>query len=326
MTETGKIPDHVIIGVGGAGNRILDQMKATQFPNVKTVAVDTDKESLDATQADTHILLGNNRIKGWGEGNPDETRAAVVGAHSEIEALIKPRDIIFIVAGMGCGAGSGATPQIAEIARDKEALVIALVTMPFLIQRKTINNAKDGLQRLLRYTDSVIVMDNDRYRSRFCNCSVEQIHSNVNGMMIDVITGIIESLTIPRLINVDYDDVKVIFGNKGLAILLSGESGEREKNEDEFVVRKCLNSPSFDVDYRGASGCFVLITGGYKLDLYDSEVIATAFTYDLDPHADIVWAANVEKPMEGRIRVYAIVTGIRWKISQRYGGCNDRLR
>jgi cell division protein FtsZ len=320
-------PDFFVFGVGGAGNRILNQIKATQFANVKTVAVDTDKESLDSTRADIHILLGNNRIKAWGEGNPAEARGAAVGALSEIKALIKPTDIVFIVAGMGGGAGSGAASQVAMIARLKGALVIAMITYPSRIQEKNINNANEGIKHLLHYADSVIVVDFDRYEHLPPpHLTMSQLYSDVNRIIIDVIFGLIGSLTIPSLLNADYDDLKAIFGDKGVAIILSGESDEKEKNKNESVVRNCLNSRSCDIDYRCASGCFVLITAGNDLNTYDAGEIERSLTFELDPHASVVTSANINETMEeGRIHVYAIVTGIRGRIEKYHVKFDDQV-
>jgi cell division protein FtsZ len=305
-------PRFVLIGCGGAGNKILNHTKVLHFPNIKTISIDTDKEFLNSTYADIHILLGDGRIKAWGEGDPAESAHAMNGARCEFEPLVNPGDIVFLLAGLGGGAGSGATPQIAKIAREKGALTIAIISMPFLIQTKTINNAQEGLRRLVDSADSVIVMDNDRYRSRYYNGSVSAIYAKVDEIILAVIRGIITTATVPCLINSEDGDLQAIFKKKGLAIILEGESEIGVVNTNASVIRSCLsNPPSADIDYRGASASFVLIIGGYDLNRYDAEVIATDLTYDLDPHADVVWVADVHKSMEGRVRVYAIMTGVR---------------
>jgi len=314
MTETGKIPDILIIGVGGAGNTIIDKMRTIRFSHVKTVAVDTDKQVLDSTHADLKILLGNGLIKRSVEGNSDESANAITKARPGIDHLFEPETIVFIIAGLGGCAGSGAAPQVAKIAREKGALVIAIVLFPFRIQRKTVKIAEEGLHELLMYADSVIVIDNDRYRSLYFNKSPSGVYAKADEIILDVLRGLITAVTIPCLINCDLDDFQAIFSNRGLSIVLHGESGNNVVNTNESVVRNSLNCPSLNVDYRGARGCFVVIMGGNDLNLYDTEEIATSLTYDLDPHAEIVWSATIEKSMEGRVRVYAIVTGIRGQI------------
>jgi cell division protein FtsZ len=311
MTETGKAPDILVIGVGGAGNTIIDAVWTTRFPQVKTVAADTDKQDLDSTHADLKILLGNDLIKRSGKENPDESANAVTEARSEIERLFKPETIVFVVAGIGGGAGSVAAPQVAKIAREKGALVIAIIFLPFQIHKTWINQGKDSLQQLISFADSVIVIDNDRFRSLNNNESPSGVYAKVDEIILGVLKGLITAVIIPCLINCDLDDFQAIFKNRGLSIVLHGESANNVVNTNESVVRNCLNCPSLNVDYRGAQGCFVLITGGNDLNLYDTEEIATSLTYDISLHADVVWSANIEKSMDGRVCVYAIMTGIR---------------
>jgi cell division protein FtsZ len=304
-----NFPGFLLIGIGGTATRILDQVRMTPIPNLRTVAVETDRYYLDRVTADIKILLGNNQIKAWTEGDPAESARAAIEARAEFESLFKSGDIVFLVAGLGGGAGSGAAPPIARIAREKGALVIAIMSMPFLVQQKTIDKAKGGLQLLLRSADSVIVLDNDRFRVRYSSQSVSGIHAKVNEIIVGIIRGLVSAVTIPNLINCEPDDIRAIFQNRGLAMVLDGESEDGVVNTNESVIRKCLQFPSLDIDYRGALGCFVLINGGYDLDLYDAEVIATDLSYDLDPHADVVWTAHVEKALEGKVRVTAIFTG-----------------
>jgi len=315
ITEPGKNPEILIIGIGGTGSGIVDDLWTMRFPNCKTIAIDTEKQVFDRTHADLRILLGNGLIQGGRKGDPAMSACALRGVEPEIASLVTPGGVVLVTAGLGGGAGSGAAPQVARIAREKGALVIALITMPFHTLMGTIDTANEGLCQLLRHADTVIVMDNDRYLKRFCTHSIGQIHSKVNGIIADVITGIIKSLTIPCLINAEYEDFRVIFGNKGLAIVLDGESEFGVTNTNDSVVRNCLNSLSPDIDYRTASACFVLITAGSDLNRYDAEVIATSLTYEIDPHADVVWTANVEAPVEGRVRVYAIMAGIRQQMN-----------
>ncbi|MCX6690752.1 MAG: cell division protein FtsZ [Methanoregula sp.] len=308
---TKETPRFLVIGCGGAGNLIVDKMATACLPSVKTIAIDTDKRDLDFTHADRKILLGNGLYKGLREGNPDESAKAVNEAREEIDALIQPEDVVFIVAGLGGGAGSGGTPQVAKIAREKGALVIAIISLPFQIQQRWIKQSRESLVQLRQYTDSVIVIDNEQFRWRYHNEPVPLAYEKADEIILGVIRGLVTVVTLPCLIESNMEDLRVLFRNRGFAIVLDGEAGSTVRNMNESVVRKCLESRSWDVDYRKASGCFILITGGYDMDLIDFEDISTSLTYEMDPHADIVWSAIAEKPMEGRVRVYAIVTGVK---------------
>jgi cell division protein FtsZ len=313
------IPHFVLIGCGGAGITVIDRIGKDHIPEVKTVTADTDNKALTSTRSDVQILLGNNLITGWRDGNPAESAHAVFEERLAFERMFAPGGIVFIVTGLGGGAGSGAGPQIAKIARDKGSLVIAIALFPFRIQRKTVKNAEDGLCELLKFADSVIVMDNDRYRNILSHLSADMVYAKVNGIAVDVISRLIESISLPYLINIDPDDFPALFRNKGMAIILSGESGDADGNKNEQVVRLCLNSPSFDIDYRSATGCIVLITAGQQFKRDDTGKIVSLLTNELNPTADVVWCSNKNTSMKGRVKVYGIMTGIQYHFS---GGNN----
>jgi cell division protein FtsZ len=199
--------------------------------------------------------------------------------------------------------------------------VIAL--FPFRIQSKTVKNAEEGLCELLWYADSVIVMDNDRYRTMFPNLLPEKVYATVNEIAADVLRRLIESISLPYLINIDPDDFPSLFRNKGMAIILAGESGDSDGDINEQVVRHCLNSPSFDIDYRSATGCIVLITAGHEFKQDDIGEIVSLLTNELNPATDVVWCSNKNKSMNGKVRVYGIMTGIQ---QHSYGGNNPKTK
>jgi len=317
------IPHFVLIGCGGAGITVIDRIGKDHIQEVKTVTADTDNKALTSTRSDVQILLGNNLIKGWRDGNPAESAQAVMKERLAFEHLFEPGGIVFIIAGLGGGAGSGSAPEIAKIAHEKGSLVIAIALFPFRIQRKTVKNAEEGLGELLRFSDSVIVMDNDRYRNILSHLSADMVYAKVNGIAVDVISRLIESISLPYLINIDPDDFPALFRNKGMAIILSGESGDADGNQNEQVVRHCLNSPSFDIDYRSASGCIVLITAGQQFKRDDTGEIVSLLTNEINPAADVVWCSNKNTSMNGRVRVYGIMTGIQYQFS---GGNNPRTK
>lgn len=303
-------PRFLVIGCGGAGNSIVNRLAGAGLPGVTTIAIDTDREELRFTHTDRKILLGNGFYRGWREGNPRESADAVIGVRKEIGSLFQPGDVVFVVAGLGGGAGSGAAPQIAQIAREKGAFVIGIISLPFLIQQTWINQGQESLKLLRRHTESVIVIDNEQYRQRYHNEPVPVAYAKADEIILGVIRGLVTVVTQPCLIKSNMEDLRVLFRNRGLAIVLDGESEICPKNPNESVVRKCWSSPSLDIDFRSAAGCFILITAGYDICLCDTEEISTSLIYDLDPHADVVWSAMVEKSMEGQVRVYAIMTGI----------------
>ncbi|MFA4876451.1 MAG: cell division protein FtsZ [Methanoregula sp.] len=303
-------PRFVVIGCGGAGCSIVDRVAGFGFGAVTTIAIDTDREDLRFTHAGRKILLGNGLYRGWREGDPRESALALSGIQEEMGSFLRPDDVVLVVAGLGGGAGSGTAPVIAEIAKKKGAFVLGIISLSFAIQQKWINQGMESLANLLRHSESVIVIDNEQFRQRYQNEPVPVAYEKADELMLGVIRGLVTVLTEPCLIECPPDDFYALFRNRGLAMVLDGESVICPERPEDSVVRRCWSSPSLDIDFRKATGCFILITAGIDICLCDTEQIATSLTYELDPHADVVWSAMVERPLEGRVRVFAIMTGI----------------
>lgn len=311
MTATPRVPYRFfIIGCGGAGCRILAKTIPDNDLRLTDIAIDTDERALTGIPAGKKILIGGGRLKTYPQGNPTESADAMHLARTLIEPWLSPNSVVFVIAGLGGGAGSGAAPHVARICRDNGALVIAMVSLPVAVPQQYRSQAGRSLMELYRYTDTVIVLDTEWYHQCEPNLSIHGTYTKTDEIIMGIIHGLINALTKPSLVNVDQEDFLCLFKDRGLAIVLDGEAPLCAKNEDESVTKRCLNSPSLGVDYRDASGCFVLIRGGYDLDPIDTEEISTTLTCEMNMHADIIWSADVEKPMEGRVRVYAIMTGI----------------
>lgn len=313
MTEPLNSPHFLLIGCGGAGIRILDQLSTLQSDAIRTVAIDSDKEALERSRAEIKIFLGDNPITFIDERDVARSAEAILEAKPEIESLIEPSSFVFIIAGLGRGVGSGAAPQIAKIVLDQGALVIATVTLPFLIQDRTVRQGYAAAEELLLYADSVIVFDNQRTRNFSNHLSLVHIYAKFNGMIADVLGGLIRSMTSPSRINLDPEDFEAIFRNKGLAMVLYGEPRDDAQNKNESVVRECWCNPLFDINYRNATGSIVLFAGGYDINGYDAEEIAHSVTDELDPHADVVWCMDSFEKMGEKMKVYVIMTGIQGK-------------
>jgi cell division protein FtsZ len=209
---------------------------------------------------------------------------------------------------MGGGTGTGAAPVVAQIAKEQGAIVVGMVSYPFQVEKARLIRAEEGLENLAASADSVIVLDNNRLKNFVPNLPLGQAFSVMDQLIGETVKGISETITQPSLINIDYADVRAIMSKGGVAVMLVGES--KQQNKAESVVRECLSNPMLDIDYRGATGSLIHITGGSDLTLQDAEEIASSLTYELDPHADVIWGARVRNDMEGRVRVLAIMTGV----------------
>ncbi|HNI41201.1 MAG TPA: cell division protein FtsZ, partial [Methanoregulaceae archaeon] len=302
-------PRIMIIGCGGAGNNTVNRLHHMGVAGAETLAINTDKQHLDMIQADKRVLIGKSLTRGLGAGGyPDVGKRAAEMARPTLEALLENADLVFITAGMGGGTGTGSAPVVAQIAKEQGAIVVGMVSYPFQVEKARLIRAEEGLETLASNSDSVIVLDNNRLKNFVPNLPLGQAFSVMDQLIGETVKGISETITEPSLINIDYADVRAIMSKGGVAVMLVGES--KQQNKSESVVRECLSNPMLDVDYRGATGSLIHITGGSDLTLQDAEEIATSLTYELDPHADVIWGARVRNDMEGKVRVMAIMTGV----------------
>lgn len=259
--------------------------------------------------ADKKILVGKTLTRGLGAGGFPEVGAKAADlARGTLEEVFKESDLVFVTAGMGGGTGTGVGPVVADIAKEQGAIVVGMVSSPFRVERARAVKAEEGIEDLRRAADTVIVLDNNRLLNYVPNLPIEQAFSVMDQLIAETVKGITETITQPSLINLDYADIRAIMGCGGVAVMLVGESKNQDKSED--VVRAALNHPLLDVDYRGATGSLVHITGGPDLSLKEAEEVAASLTYELSSNANIIWGARIRDDYEGKIRVMAIMTGV----------------
>jgi len=303
------LPRIMIVGCGGAGNNSINRLYNIGIEGAETVAINTDKQHLDHIRADKKILIGKTLTRGLGAGGyPEVGKKAAELARNTLEDIFKDTDLVFITAGMGGGTGTGVAPVVAEIAKEQGAIVVGMVSSPFRVERARTVKAEEGLEDFRRAADTVIVLDNNRLLEYVPNLPIEQAFSVMDQLISETVKGITETITQPSLINLDYADIRSIMGCGGVAVMLVGETKSQDKSND--VVRAALNHPLLDVDYRGATGCLVHITGGPDLSLKEAEEIASTLTYELSPNANVIWGARVKNEYEGKVRVMAIMTGV----------------
>jgi cell division protein FtsZ len=302
-------PKIVIVGCGGAGGNTINRLHAIGVKGAETIAINTDKQALDLVEADKKLLVGKTITRGLGAGGyPEVAERCAEQARGKIEEMLKGADLVFITAGMGGGTGSGTAPVVADIAKKHGAIVVGMVSTPFNVERARIVKGDQALQKLRARSDSVIVLDNNRLLKYVPNLPIDQAFSVMDQLIAETVKGLSETITTPSLINLDYADVKAIMGEGGLAVMLWGEA--KTSDGASAVVQEALNHPLLDVDYRGATGALVHITGGPDLTLKTAEEVAENLTYELDAHANVIWGARVTPDFEGRIRVMSIMTGI----------------
>ncbi|MFB6118198.1 cell division protein FtsZ [Halosegnis sp.] len=302
-------PRIAIVGAGGAGNNTVNRLYNIGVDGADTIAVNTDKQHLQMIEADTKILVGKSLTEGLGAGGePDVGERATEMAQGTIKEVLGDADLVFVTAGMGGGTGTGAAPVISKIAKEQGAIVVGMVSTPFNVERARTVKAEEGLEKLRNKADSIIVLDNNRLLDYVPNLPIGKAFSVMDQIIAETVKGISETITQPSLINLDYADMTSIMGQGGVAVMLVGET--QDKNKTEEVVKDAMNHPLLDVDYRGATGGLVHITGGPDLTLKEAEGIAQNITERLEANANVIWGARIQEEYKGKVRVMAIMTGV----------------
>jgi cell division protein FtsZ len=302
-------PRITIVGCGGAGGNTITRLNKLGVKGAETVAINTDKQALDLVEADKKLLIGKALTKGLGAGGfPEMAERAARESSHEIEAMIKDADLVFVTAGMGGGTGTGTAPVVAEIAKKHNSVVTCMVSTPFNVERARLIKADEGLDNLRTKADSTVVLDNNKLLEFVPNLPINQAFSVMDQMIAETVKGLSETITIPSLINLDYADMKAIMDQGGLSVMLWGEA--EEDAGVESIVTEALNHPLLNVDYTGATGALVHITGGPNMSLKYVQDVAKKLTEDLDCYSNVILGARVLPEFEGKCRVMAIMTGV----------------
>jgi cell division protein FtsZ len=302
-------PRIVIVGCGGAGNNTVNRLYNIGVDGAETIAINTDKQHLQMVEADTKILVGKSLTNGLGAGgDPSMGERATEMAQGTIKEVLGEADLVFVTAGMGGGTGTGAAPVVSKIAKEQGSIVVGMVSTPFNVERARTVKAEEGLEKLRGEADSIIVLDNNRLLDYVPNLPIGKAFSVMDQIIAETVKGISETITQPSLINLDYADMTSIMNQGGVAVMLVGET--QDKNKTKEVVSDAMNHPLLDVDYRGASGGLVHITGGPDLTLKEAEGIAQNITERLEASANVIWGARIQDEYKGKVRVMAIMTGV----------------
>ena len=299
-----------VFGVGGAGCNSITWLFNKGINGATIYGANTDALHLSITKADEKLLIGKELTRGLGCGGyPARGREAAKEAISDIKKSVSGADMVFVIAGMGGGTGTGAAPVFSQLAKETGAVVIGVVTMPFDCERARIDKAEFGLQELREVTDTVIVIDNNRLVDIAGNLPIEQAFAVANELISTMIKGIVETITLPSLINLDYADVSAIMKNGDVAVIGIGESDTANRVEE--AVRQALTHPLLDVDYKGATGALIHITGGPDMKLEEFSGIGEMVTENLSPEAQVIIGARINKDFTGKVRVITIMTGVK---------------
>jgi len=323
------VPQIAIVGVGGAGNNSMDRLESLGgLEGVERIAMNTDKLHLDSINCSKKLMIGKSLTRGLGAGgSPDIGRKAAELDKEELKRLLKGKNIIFLTAGMGGGTGTGASPVVAEIAKEAGAIVVAMVSFPFEAERIRRKKAAEGIKMLREVTDTVVVLENDKLLKYAGNLPVNDAFKTMDLLIAETIQGITETITKPSLVNLDFADFKAVMEEGDVAVMLVGQTAKSE-NKPEAVVEDALSHPLLEANYKGAKGALIHVTGGSDLTMKETNDIVELLTYELDSTANVIWGARINEDYNGRAKVTAIMTGVepKWVFGGVYEERGEAIR
>jgi cell division protein FtsZ len=299
----------VAIGCGGGGCNTINRLTAQGVQGAKTMAINTDAKHLTMVQANDKMLLGRDLTRGLGAGGfPETGKQAALESKNDIKNALKGCDLLFLTCGLGGGTGTGASPVVAQIAKEMGAIVIAAVTLPFKMEGTRIRKAEDGLQHLREVCDTVITLENERLIELAGDRPISEAFGIADGLISTMIKGISETISQPSLVNLDYADVRTIMKSGGVATVGIGESST--KNRAEEAIQHALNNPLLEVDYHDATGALVQVIGGDDMRLDEISKIGETVSKFMNEDAMVMWGARVLPEMRGKLQVITIITGV----------------
>ena len=299
-----------VIGVGGGGNNAINRMISSQIRGVEFIAINTDSQSLSASEAENKIAIGNKLTKGRGAGaNPEIGARSAEESIDEIRQMIGDADMVFITAGMGGGTGTGAAPIVAKVAREQGALTVGIVTKPFSFEgRKRMIQAEEGIKELREYVDSLIVIPNERLKqvsdTRITLANAFQIADDV---LRGGVQSVSELINVPGFVNLDFADVTTIMKDAGFAHMGVGAASGQDKAK--IAAMRAVSSPLLETTIAGAMGILVSITASPDIQLEDVDLASEMIAEQAHPDATIIWGAAFDPALEDEMRVTIIATG-----------------
>ena len=299
-----------VVGVGGAGNNAVNRMIESGIKNVEFISVNTDRQALQLSKANSKIQIGEKLTRGLGAGaNPDIGAQAAEESKSELEEILKGADMVFVTAGMGGGTGTGAAPVVAETAKGMGILTIGVVTKPFTFEgKKRLAQAERGIESLKGKVDTLVVIPNDKLLQVIDRkTSILEAFKMADDVLRQGVQGISDLIAVPGLINLDFADVKTIMLDRGMAHMGIGRASGENRAED--AAKQAIQSPLLETSIEGARGVIINITGGSNLGLHEVNTAAELVQRSVDPEANIIFGAVIDESLDEDIVITVIATG-----------------
>lgn len=299
-----------VVGVGGGGCNAVDRMIDEGLQGVDFVAINTDAQALMLSKAQTRVRIGDKLTRGLGSGgDPEIGRKAAEESAEELYNVLKGSDMVFVTAGIGGGTGTGASPVVAQISKELNALTIGVVTRPFTFEgAKRIKSAEVGIANLKDQADTLIVIPNDRLLQIVDKrASLQAAFRVADDVLRQGIQGISELITVPGLINLDFADVRSIMSEGGAALMAVGQSNSDDRARE--AAEQAISSELLDITIDGARGILFNVTGGPDLTLFEVNQAAAIIKETAHPDVNLIFGAVIDPNMSEQIRVTVIATG-----------------
>jgi len=311
VDTAGKKANIKVIGVGGSGGNAIEHMLDKGIEGVDFLCANTDAQDLGQSNVETKIQLGIKTTRGLGAGmNPDIGKASAEESRESITDAIKDSDMLFITAGFGGGTGTGASPVIAEISKELGILTVGVVTKPFDYEGPSRSEqAEVGIRKLEQHVDSLIVIPNEKLKSLGTTITVMEGFEAANNVLLNSVQGIVELITYPGMINLDFADVKAVMSNTGRGIMGSALASGPDRGRE--AVNEAVNSPLLeDINLEGAKGILLNVTSGNDLGISELEEIGSIVKGYASKEAKIIVGTSLSGEMDDSIRVTVVATGL----------------
>jgi cell division protein FtsZ len=309
-------PKILVIGAGGSGSNTVTRMNEMDIEGVTLISANTDAPHLAKTKSHRKILLGKKLTRGLGAGSdPKRGEEAAQESTEDIKHIISDAQIVFVTCGLGGGTGTGSAPVIAHHAKEAGALTIGIVTLPFSSEGKTrMKNALEGLARLKRATDTTIIIPNDKLLSVAPDLPINMAFKVCDEVLANAAIGIIEMVTKPGLVNLDFADLRAVLKDSGYAVIGIGEvNSAPAETRAASVIDGTLKSPLLDVDLSTAKKALVNIVGGEDLTLREAETIFQEVSNRISIDAMLKWGARIDPEMQkSSVKVMVVMGGVEY--------------
>ncbi len=304
-----------IIGCGGGGSNTITRIMEEGIVGAELIAANTDAQHLLLTKAQKKILLGKRTTRGLGAGAiPQIGEEAAREAEDKIKEVLQGADIVFITCGLGGGTGTGAAPFVAKIAKENGALTIAVCTLPFSSEgRVRMENALYGLDKLRENADTVITIPNDKLLQIVPRMPLNDAFKVADTVLMRAIKGLTEMITKPGLVNLDFNDLRTIMKDGGVAMIGVGESESPGEERVQEALNDAINSPLLEVDISTATGVLIHIIGGPEMTVSEAQGVVEEIHKRVGDKARIIWGAAIDPEYEGKVNIMIVATGVKSK-------------